>query len=392
MVSEAGRPRLSAVPGPADRDRFWASIEDGLDELARGLVGRIRAELPSYALLPEDEHFRNVRSLYATMTRSLAEGAPPNPEVLQSIRSSARRRAYYDMPVYDVLAAFHYAHQDLWTALRGSALATESLLVELVGPMAHWSQAMSQAVVDAYVAQQGGREQHERETRARFFDVLHADGPGEGAADLMRELALDPDGEFVVLVARNHWWPRESVDALQRAGRRITGIVHTDARAGLLTVVSQGVVLDDVVALAVEVGGESLPLGIGLPRRGLAGIRLGIGDATRALRLAEADGRAVVRFDTDWFPAVIPDLVPLLGPLLEPTCRIAVEQPDLADAVVAYAESGFTLRGTGSALSLHPNSVSYRLSRWHQLTGLDVRSFSALALSLVAITEARRNS
>ncbi|MER6758986.1 MULTISPECIES: PucR family transcriptional regulator [Amycolatopsis] len=391
-MSEAGRPRLSAVPGPADRDRFWAAIEDGLDELARGLVARIRAELPSYALLPESEHFRNVRSLYETMTRSLAEGAPPNPEVLQSIRASARRRAYYDMPVYDVLAAFHHAHQELWEALRRSDLATESLLVELVGPMAHWSQAMSQAVVDAYVAQQGGREQHERETRARFFDVLHADGPGQDATDLMRELALDPDGEFTVLVARNRWWPRESVDALQRAGRRITGVVHADARAGLLTIVSQGAVLDDVVALAAEVGGESRPLGIGLTRPGLAGIRLGLGDATRALRLAEADGRAAVRFETDWFAAVIPDLAPLLGPLLEPIRRVAGEQPDLADAVVAYAESGFTLRGTGAALALHPNSVSYRLTRWHQLTGLDVRSFAELALSLVAITEARRNT
>ncbi|MFD2472681.1 helix-turn-helix domain-containing protein [Amycolatopsis silviterrae] len=392
MVSEAPRPRLSAVPGPAERDRFWASVEELLDELARGLVARIRAELPSYARLPEDEHFRNVRSLYATMTRSLADGAPPNPEVLQSIRASARRRAYYGMPVYDVLAAFHYAHRELWEALRRSDLATESLLVELVGTMAHWSQAMSQAVVDAYVAQQGGREQHERETRARFFDLLHADGPSEGVADVLRELAFDPDGEFTVLVAGNRSWPRESVDALQRAGRRITGVLHVDARAGLMTVVSQGAAVDDVVALAAEVGGEDQPLGIGLARPGLAGIRLSMGDAARALRLAEAGGRAAVRFEAEWFRATIPDLVPLIGPLVEPARRVAAEQPDLADAVVAYAESGFTLRGTGSALALHPNSVSYRLSRWHQLTGLDVRSFAELALSFVAVAEARRTT
>ncbi|WP_105687954.1 CdaR family transcriptional regulator [Microbacterium sp. MYb64] len=381
-------PHLTAVPTPAATSRFWAEVEDGLDALTGRLVEEIREELPTYHALPAEEQTRTVRELLGAMTESLRKHELPPPERLQMIRASARRRAYYGMPVYDVLAAFHFAHRGLWERFRGAPSGSERLLVDLVEPMAAWAQEMSQAVVDAYVDQQGGRDARERELCAQLFELLDDPGRLDGVSDILRELSYDPDGEFTVLVGRRRAWTRDATAALQRASRRLTGVVRQGTRAGLAIMISQGMAVDDLAHAAHEVIGAE-PLGVGLARRGVEGIRESVADAVLALRVAEESGRAIARFDEEWFLAALVDQTTRLAPLLARPKEVAVQNPDLAEAVVAFADAGFSLAGAGERLRLHPNSVSYRLGKWQEHTGLDVRSFSDLARSLAAIARAR---
>ncbi|HWU27523.1 MAG TPA: helix-turn-helix domain-containing protein [Microbacterium sp.] len=379
---------LQALPDDRDVQAFWESVEAQLDDLAARLIAEIRTELPSYQALPPQEQNRTVRELLGAMTLSLTTGELPRSERLQMIRASARRRAYYGMPIYDVLAAFHFAHRGLWATFRSSPCATERLLVELVEPMAAWAQAMSQAVVDAYVAEQGGRDPREKEMRSQLFDALDDPARDQTTVDVLRELAYDAEGEFTVVVSRHQAWTRENTAALQRSCRRYAGVLQIGARAGLAVLISQGMAIDDLASAAREIVGP-VALGVGLPRTGLPGIRASIVDARRSLEVAESTDDQVVRFADQWFFATLLHSAPELDPLLSAATASATVHPDLADAVLAFADAGYSLVGAGERLRLNANSVSYRLGRWKEHTGLDVRDFSDLAASMLAVRRAR---
>ncbi|HEX6448754.1 MAG TPA: helix-turn-helix domain-containing protein, partial [Trebonia sp.] len=55
------------------------------------------------------------------------------------------------------------------------------------------------------------------------------------------------------------------------------------------------------------------------------------------------------------------------------------------DAVRAYAQHGFSITAGAQALSIHPNTMKYRLDRWERLTGFDPRTLDGLLRSLLGI-------
>ncbi|WP_437115069.1 helix-turn-helix domain-containing protein [Streptomyces flaveolus] len=54
------------------------------------------------------------------------------------------------------------------------------------------------------------------------------------------------------------------------------------------------------------------------------------------------------------------------------------------------AEHGFSLKVTGRALRIHPNTVRYRLDRWQEPTGWDVRTWAGLSAGMVGLDLPRR--
>lgn len=66
-------------------------------------------------------------------------------------------------------------------------------------------------------------------------------------------------------------------------------------------------------------------------------------------------------------------LVPLLG------------QPSLLRTLRVYLDQGLSTPETANALSVHPNTVNYRLRRIHELTGYDVRRLDDLLLLRLAL-------
>ncbi|WP_280314115.1 PucR family transcriptional regulator, partial [Nocardia wallacei] len=73
-----------------------------------------------------------------------------------------------------------------------------------------------------------------------------------------------------------------------------------------------------------------------------------------------------------------PGLATILAPL--------DEQPLLAETLETFVDSGFNQLATARQLNIHRNTVTYRLARVHELTGLDPhRPTDAMTLSAARI-------
>ncbi|MFD3584526.1 helix-turn-helix domain-containing protein [Streptomyces sp. NPDC058683] len=75
-----------------------------------------------------------------------------------------------------------------------------------------------------------------------------------------------------------------------------------------------------------------------------------------------------------------------LQPLFTAVRGVAAEQTQLAETVIAFAESGMMLVNAADALGIHPNTVAYRLGQWYKPTRSNPRTFAGLVRSVVGIT------
>ncbi|WP_316575081.1 PucR family transcriptional regulator [Nocardia canadensis] len=353
------------------------------------LTGRIRAELPSYARIADAEHRRTVHELARRVLTSLATGAGPVAEHLQYTRRAAMRRAQLGVSAYEVLRSFQIVSRGLWCALQGAPEATESLLIELVDPLAGWTEAMTSTVIDAFVDESPTTHAREAAIRRQFFADLGDAGCSERTAETARTLAFDVSGDFQAICASRSLWPEPEVERLQRATRRLTGVVHCGVRGTALTILTQDSDISAALRAAQAISGEHVRYGVGLARSGLTGAHSSCIDAERALHIAEMWRRPSSYFADCWLEASLVDGHDKLAPLFDGVQRTATAHPDLADAVLTFADCGFSLARAAQRLHVHPNSVSYRLSRWHALTGVDPRTFAGLVRSAVGCRMAR---
>ncbi|ALU73402.1 hypothetical protein H351_30505 (plasmid) [Rhodococcus erythropolis R138] len=347
------------------------------------LSSRVRAELPSYTKLPDAEHRRTVQDLTRQLLEGMAAGVGPSGEALQFTRRAARRRAQLGVSAYDVLKAFHIVSRELWNALQSAPEATDSVLIALVEPMGRWTEAMTASVVDAFVDESPTTHAQEAEVRRRFFGELGDRTRGEYVAETARALAFDIHGQFQAICSPRSFWPDAEVESLQRATRRLPGVVQCGVRASGMYVLVQDSDVDAVVRSAHGISGTEVPIGIGLRREGLHGAHWSIVDAERTLRVAEMRGAQSALFFDTWLESTLLDSEPRLALLFDTVQKVRHEHPDLAAAVFAFAEFGFSQAQAAKELHLHPNSIAYRLNRWKELTGADPRTFSGLARSII---------
>lgn len=379
---------MSGTPPPEAGGPFrvCAAVRDRLETLVPAMTTRIRRELPTYSRLPRDDHDRTVRTIADMLLDSLSHGTDPTADQLRAIQIASRRRSYYNLPVYDVLAAFHVVARDLWEELRRAADGDDGALLELVAPMWRWIQAMSSVVADAYTDDLGDRQDHEMALRGRLMELLRGGLAQDGRCrQTARQLGFDPTGRFQAFCSPAEHWPQSRLDLLQRQARQVGGVAACALHGELMIVLCQDVSAPQMLSRITGLGGIGTTVGVGLDREGLAGAELSTSDAARALRLAHADSDPVIDFQDCWLWAGLADNTEQLRPLYAEAERVGEQQPGLAEAVRAFCSQGFSLAGAAAALQVHPNTVAYRLSRWHTLTGLDPRTFPGLLRSVLAL-------
>ncbi|MFA9446029.1 PucR family transcriptional regulator [Egicoccus sp. AB-alg6-2] len=385
-------PRADAAPQVPDgwepMARLAADVLARLGPLVDRITDCILEEIPTYrsGLVPRrDLHGSVLRNIEATLG-GLAEHRPPRPDELAVRSELGTRRALQGMPVDALIQAYHVGYRELWLALVDAVPAdqpgTATQLLTTATLVWQWVHEVTDALADAHASTVRSIEARAVGARQRFVELLvGGDLDGEEVPRLAGSLGFDPAGTFVVSVLRVGGDDLDAVE-LQHAVDGLPGRHAVVARGAQLVCVSQG---SDPSGVRAAVRGifPGAALALGSPRAGLRGARASLTDAELTLTVTE-DGTTST-FEDAWLWATLTGAAERLDPLLTDGVDAAARHPHLAEAVRAFADAGFSVSQAGRELSLHANTVAYRLDRWAELTGWDPRTFAGLSRSLAAL-------
>jgi hypothetical protein len=369
-------------------------VQGRVDALTSRIVDRIWDEIPAYreAAVATEDHQRTVAEHQRIVLAAVAERRPPTEADLEFARGVGQRRATQGLPLYALLQAYHVAYGELWSALLAEAGSPPEgipgIMATAAGEVWNAVQVISATVAEAHEESTRARDRLEARIRRRFIELLgSSDAPSEDLFDLARSLGFDPEGKFQALCISAGGLETGHLERLESAVRHVGRARCTVPDGEQIIVLWQRAPAYEVQEVVARLAPDH-PAGIGLLREGLTGARLSVGDAERALAIATRRGSDVL-FADDWLGCVALQFEERLAVLLEPGMRVAREHPELHETVAAFADSGFSIAATARALYMHPNTATYRLNRWKQLTGWDPRSFSGLARALICQALAR---
>jgi hypothetical protein len=328
-----------------------------------------------------------VRANLRAIIVGLAEHRAPTREELTVRRELGTRRALQGLPIDALIQAYHVGYRELWLALVSEVpdgdQRTATQLLTAATTVWQWVHEVTDAIAAAHASTVRTLEARAVGARQRFVELLAGgDLDGSEADRIGRSLGFDPDERFTVLAIRGASDDLDAVE-LQRELDPQPARHAVVARGPLVVVVCQGGSDASGAVAAARSVFPAAAIGVGATRPGLRGARASLEDAERTLGVTH-DGE-VAAFDEMWLWATLDGVAPRLEALLRPGSELAHSHPHLAQAVQAFAAAGFSATQAARDLSLHANTVTYRLDRWEALTGWDPRSFTGLARSLASL-------
>jgi hypothetical protein len=368
--------------------RLCREMHEDLPSLTATITAVIEDTVPGYAAsaVPRHDLERSVERNVADLLLGIAERRDPTPEEVERRAALGARRAAQGLPVDTLMQAFHVGYRELWEQLvrRAGGFDTDlsPRLLQASTTMWTWTHQITDALGHTHAETLRTLALQAASVRQRFLElVLSGDHETEEAITLARGLEFDTAGPFRAHVARTAVLDGSEVPRIQTACEALAGNQQVISQGARLVVLAQ-----DEGGLAVgELLAGQLPeatVGVGLQRTGLDGARLSVGDAERALALT--DRPRVIAFEDVWPWALLARDLDRARPLLEGAVRTAQDHAHLAEAVLAYARSG-SIADAGRSLGVHPNTVTYRLERWGELSGWDARDFDGLLRSVIAL-------
>jgi PucR C-terminal helix-turn-helix domain/GGDEF-like domain len=376
----------------------FAGIEAAPEVLARHIVDRIFAEIPSYSRLGQaslyDDVYDQCLQHALLLPAVLRAGRAPNRDDFAFAREAAERRAGAGLPLDAFLHAFRVTHSVMWSKI-AEAGDTDAAM-PLVSPLIEYIDIASTQVAEAYVRQeQRIRALADRERRDLLENLLVGRIPEENGPHRAAP-GLDPTASILVVLARGpdvDTLP-DVVDALATTTRGHLGgplVVARQAEVVALLAAepAAGAKLEQAQALAKSHTGADLLIGVSSPAAGFAGIRRGYVEAEHALRIA-TPSRPIVAvgeiaaFDYLLMAADAGTRAVISGKLaglagLDSSTRAAIKE-----TIDAYFAEGLNISRTATRLHVHANTIRYRFERIAELTGHNPRHLSG-ALELLCI-------
>ncbi|MEU2255047.1 helix-turn-helix domain-containing protein [Nocardia xishanensis] len=352
---------MSKLSTAAER-RAVARVRRRAPELVDRIVARARAEMSAYAPLPAATIAASTASIVDRLLTALHDGAPMASEDLAALREFGEIRARQGVSLADVQNGWRIAVREILaelSAAAGEGEAADRTLLRLTTALLDLVDA---AVVpysaghrDVEIAAARHDEQFRAEfTRAALLGTL-------GPADLRiraQQLGVDPEIEYRAYRAR--------ADESRNAGRNI-------APRGFVTTVDGDIA--GFVEKSRSPGGHGI-VGLGPPAR-LEDLARSFRLAGRMLTTAQLFGRTgTVDLDSvGLLPAIAADTD--LGAELVRRYLASLGDGEsvrtVVDTVEAYLDTGMRVEATAERLVVHPNTVRYRLGRFEELTGADLR-------------------
>jgi hypothetical protein len=328
----------------------------------------------------------------ANFLRGVAECRPAREENLSFQKLVGRRSVMRGLPLQPLITAYHVGFRELWSLLAQRAAGGEAATLLLERGSIIWERlvATAGAVAAGYQAEMARREAFEATATAHLLETLDQDPNQVEAATLAGELGFDPDGSFQVVALGGPIVAADIARSLTAALQTRGGVSSSTQRGRIAVVIAQ-CVEDAAINDALGDLPKGTAVGVGGRMPGLAGVRLGLIEAERALGAALARN-AVCRFDDEWLLATVVSQRDFVRRILEPGIALAGSKQHLAQAVRAFAQSGFSVAEGARVLACSPNSLRYRLTRWRTLTGWDPWTFDGLSRSLLALELAGSSS
>ncbi len=382
------------------------------DDLMTLITSRIQTAVPSYSelLLDRNDLAERNREYVLVVLTCLLEGREPSVTELERSARNGERRALQGVSQVAVMQSFRTAERALgeefngWsTRLQVRHTTARRGMTALVSHL----DALEHAMLEAYDAMARRVSAEELLSEPALFHRLVA-GDSVDAADVERLATIlgvdDPDGTVFVAVAvapvggGDHMAVerlRHHVGARLAPALRVpmlSGTVEQGGRHVALLALPwphdrDGLVRDLSAALRTPRLREPAHAATGEPRTGLSQLGSSCRQAVSALG-ATADtvtGGEVVRY-ADVLLEVLVRREPLLMRQLVDRYLGALDgHPDLLGTLRAYVEHDLALSPTADALTVHKNTVVYRLRRVEELTGLDLRRAVDVARAVLAL-------
>jgi sugar diacid utilization regulator len=387
------------------------------DLLARRIVEQIRLDIVSYGLTDGEAEFdeavrytlTNIESLLAELTNA----APISDALLQDTRDMAQQLASRGVS----LSAIHHAGRvwgaAVWEAVVGAAGVDDpeerEAALEFGSRIWHHVDVIATAAAHAYLDEVVNRGMLGREL---LNTLLAGRGDSEFALRLAHSLHLRLGECHVVVLVRGDGAPIEDATERPLETRVVLDNIVEAARehlrpsAGSLIV---GIRLGDLVALYPVSGPDdvrrvrrdckamaralSIDVSIGMSgwHPDLPSIALGYAEAREAVEIAVGtgiSGRAIALEDVlvDHMLRSSPHARRILDAALRPLLTYDhLHQTQLLETLRAYIAAGTNLTKCARLLTVHPNTIVYRLRRIHELTGRDPRDMDELLVLFLAL-------
>jgi hypothetical protein len=351
---------------------------EGLPELVRRIVARIRGEIPFYAsedVVHADDLRASVRANVDYILDSLTGTAQAN---LSAPDATGRARAGQGVPLAEMLTAYRVGVTELWSALVATARRLPDIvpddIINLADAVFAAQNTYSDAALAAYRDEARDILRTQERERAALVEVILTGVQAKGTLwEVANALRLPLDGAFLVVAAETELGhdpiPRAE-SALAVIDVRSVWRLDAELSLGVLSLPDRtrnGAVLTVLNRHATR-------------RIGASPVFAELHQASWALQLARlalgshAGGTGVAQFrdsPIDVLVAAAPHAAleaarTVLGSLLE----LPEEELDLLlGTFEAWVRANGSATVAGAALYCHPNTVRYRLRRIEAGTG-----------------------
>ena len=380
--------------------RFEARADEIADEIAECTM----AEVPGFAPINDRLLFAEIRALsrqhldaFVEATRS---GRPPRPEILAAARERAIRRAREMVPLASLLHSYLIAQRLISAAIAregGEDAQSRGAALALTARTFDYNITITTAMADAYVEVVQGDLAELDSARRGLIEALLTSQPDTRPVLTRRAIGLgfDPDRAYVVVVAfvgsPESTPPRWAAQAIARSSGRPERSAFVISRERDLVALLDAaggnpprVVLQRAAAAIHQTNGVMLRAGIGTQFVGLDGFSASYQEARRALRHTHPH-RPFVFGPGDML--LFDELTTAGGDgavrLIPETTRQVLADGTLRVTLEAFVEADLNVAAAANALSLHPNSLRYRIRRIAEKTGRDPQKLADL-LELIA--------
>jgi PucR C-terminal helix-turn-helix domain/GGDEF-like domain len=391
--------------------RVGAALVVRHTEIARGMVDRIVAEVPTYRRASPDVIDDVLVLSTATaelLGQAFAAGSPVQREDVPVVREHAARRVHQGVDLEAFLHAYRAALFAYWDACAEEA--------SRLGISREASLALARFALDAIdtVTTHAAEAYLREETRVRTQS-------GREARDLVERLiggqpigdhrrhpvapGLDPTGPLVTIVGRPDETTRPPGDALQVARDALEESLSLGKvrplvaiRQGEIVLVAAGTSSRDKLASlraarqqALDEHGVDLRYGLSIPSPGFPSVQQAYREAALSLSYTSSVRPIVSLADLSSLECA------LIGADATTKAVIASKGTDLqalsaeelsaaVETIRAFSQADLNVARAAQRIHVHPNTVRYRLERIATTTGHDPRTFAGL-VELLCILE-----